>query len=453
MGKKNREEMATHEKKFIEGAVERGLKREKAEQIFSLMAQFADYGFNRSHSVAYAYLAFQTAYLKAHFPEHFYAAVLSNELDDTSKVFKYSTELRSQSIVLLPPDVNESGVGFTPLKGAIRYGLAAIKGVGQTSVHAIVEARKSGPFRGIYDFTERVAERAVNKRVLESLVCAGAFDSLRADSCTAHLWRAKCYAVMDTALEEGTRAKRNTSQGQEGLFGQFNKAESLNKTETLPDVTPWTNTHLLAMEKNAVGFYITGHPLENYRDVIAELKCLSINDVIQMETGAKVKVAGVVVGPQIKNTKKGARFCLFRLEDHVGGIKCCAWPETFTRYGKMLEADVAVLLSGRLEVSLDQNATLFIEEVAHLDDVMQKQARAVTIRLPYRDDPQSLLGEIFQHLDRHRGDCEVFVEMVLDDGLLVRARPHHALRVAGSPALEKSLVEYGCQVTWAQSYA
>src|SRR3712207_1604215 len=124
MGKKNREEMARHERKFIEGAIQRGLKKEKAEQIFSLMAQFADYGFNRSHSVAYAYLAFQTAYLKAHYPEHFYAAVLSNELDDTAKVFKYTTEMRSQAIKLLPPDVNESGVGFTPLKGAIRYGLA-----------------------------------------------------------------------------------------------------------------------------------------------------------------------------------------------------------------------------------------------------------------------------------------------------------------------------------------
>src|ERR687893_222366 len=139
--------MALHEQKFIEGAVARNIKREKAQQIFSLMAQFADYGFNRSHSVAYAYLAFQTAYLKAHYPEHFYAAVLSNEIQDTTKVFKYSNELRGQGIQLLPPDVNESGAGFTPLKGAIRYGLAAIKGVGHTSVEAILGAREAGPFR------------------------------------------------------------------------------------------------------------------------------------------------------------------------------------------------------------------------------------------------------------------------------------------------------------------
>src|SRR4026208_166804 len=152
MGKKKREEMAVHEEKFINGAVERGIKREKAEKIFSLMAQFSDYGFNRSHSVAYAYLAFQTAYLKAHYPEHFYAAVLSSEAQDAAKGVKYSKELRAQKIALLPPDVNESHSGFTPLSGAIRYGLTAIKGLGQSAVNAISEAREcGGPFRSFFD--------------------------------------------------------------------------------------------------------------------------------------------------------------------------------------------------------------------------------------------------------------------------------------------------------------
>jgi DNA polymerase-3 subunit alpha len=146
MGKKNREEMAQQEQKFIMGAVARGIKQDKAQQIFSLMRQFADYGFPKAHSVAYAYLAFQTAYLKAHYPEHFYAAVLSNEIEDTAKVFRYTKEMRGQGIELLPPDVNESDVGFTPLKGAIRYGLAAIKGIGFASVNAIIKARQSGRF-------------------------------------------------------------------------------------------------------------------------------------------------------------------------------------------------------------------------------------------------------------------------------------------------------------------
>src|SRR2546425_4084052 len=172
MGKKNREEMAQQEQKFIDGAVARGIKRDKAQQIFSLMKQFADYGFPKAHSVAYAYLAFQTGYLKAHYPEHFYAAVLSNEVDDTAKVFRYTNEMRSQDIALLPPDVNESETGFTALKGAIRYGLAAIKGIGFASVNAIMKARETGPFRSLFEFAERVEEGAINKRALEGLSCS-----------------------------------------------------------------------------------------------------------------------------------------------------------------------------------------------------------------------------------------------------------------------------------------
>src|SRR2546423_8246277 len=179
MGKKNREEMAQQEQKFIQGSVDRGIKRDKAQQIFSLMAQFADYGFPKAHSVAYAYLAFQTGYLKAHYGEHFYAAGLSNEIDDTAKVFRYTKEMQGQGIALLPPDVNESEAGFTPLKGAIRYGLAAIKGIGFASVSAIMKARETGAFRSLFEFAERVDEGSVNKRVLEGLVCSGAFDSLK----------------------------------------------------------------------------------------------------------------------------------------------------------------------------------------------------------------------------------------------------------------------------------
>src|SRR5256886_2391515 len=196
MGKKNREEMAQQEQKFIQGSVDRGIKRDRAQQIFSLMAQFADYGFPKAHSVAYAYLAFQTGYLKAHYPEHFYAAVLSNEIDDTAKVFRYTKEMQGQGIALLPPDVNESEAGFTPLKAAIRYGLAAIKGIGFASVSAIMKARETGPFRSLFEFAERVEEGAINKRVLEGLSCSGAFDSLKPDNCTSNEWRAWLFWVV-----------------------------------------------------------------------------------------------------------------------------------------------------------------------------------------------------------------------------------------------------------------
>src|SRR5260370_28646785 len=213
MGKKNREEMAQQEQKFILGAVARGIKRDKAQQIFSLMAQFADYGFVKTHSVAYAYLAFPTGYLKTHYPEHFYAAVLSNEIDDTGKVFRYTKEMRGQGIALLPPDVNDSDVGFTPLKGAIRYGLAAIKAIGFASVNAIMKARTAGPFRSIFDFSERVEEGAINNRVLEGLVCSGAFDSLKLEGAAVNQWRARVCGSDGCALPSSARASRANTWG------------------------------------------------------------------------------------------------------------------------------------------------------------------------------------------------------------------------------------------------
>jgi DNA polymerase-3 subunit alpha len=178
MGKKKKAEMDVHEEKFIDGAVERGIKKKTAKEIFDLMAKFADYGFNRSHSMAYALLAFQTAYLKAHYPAYFYAAVLSHEAQDSAKVYKYSTELKSMGLKLLPPDINESDEGFTPVEITVRYGLTAIKGMGSSSVAAIVEARKTGPFTSLFDFCGQLGAGAVNRRGLESLISAGAFDSV-----------------------------------------------------------------------------------------------------------------------------------------------------------------------------------------------------------------------------------------------------------------------------------
>jgi DNA polymerase-3 subunit alpha len=447
MGKKKREEMARHEQKFVSGAVERGIKKEKAEQIFSLMAQFADYGFNRSHSVAYAYLAFQTAYLKAHFAEHFYAAVLSNEIQDTAKVFKYSNELRGQGIKLLPPDVNESGGGFTPLEGAIRYGLAAIKGIGHSSVNAIIEARQGGLFHSFFDFTGRVAPGAINKRVLESLVCAGAFDSLNNNHATIHHWRARLHHSIDQALARGNRAQRNKMSGQNDLFGSAT-AGSEKPQEPLLEATPWTHTELLIAEKNAVGFYITGHPLENYAQVLFELKAIKTLYLNTCEGGSHVNIGGLVSSLQTKTTKKGQRFGLLRLEDEASGVKCVVWPETFRKFEKLLNNDAAIMVSGKLDLSDDGSLTIIAEEIISLDDILQRKSRAVILRIPSKEESGGLLEELFVLMDKHKGDCEVLLEFALEGQVLVRARPHNALRVQGSLELESALRQLGCQVEW-----
>jgi DNA polymerase-3 subunit alpha len=448
MGKKKREEMARHEQKFVSGAIARSIKKEKAEQIFSLMAQFADYGFNRSHSVAYAYLAFQTAYLKAHFPEHFYAAVLSNEIQDTAKVFKYSIELRGQKIKLLPPDVNESGGGFTPLEGAIRYGLAAIKGIGQSSVNAIVEARRNGLFRSFFDFTERIAPGAINKRVLESLVCAGAFDSFKSPDRLIHHWRSCLHQSIDQALARNNRSQRNRISGQNDLFGNAVDAGDEQLQEPLVEAAPWTHIELLTAEKNAVGFYITGHPLENYAEVLSELKACKTLELNGREGGSKVNVGGLVNALQVRTTKKGQRFALFRLEDEATGVKCVVWPEIFSRFEKVLQDDAVILVSGKLDTTDDGSVTIIAEEIANLDDVLQRKSRAVILRIPHSLESNVLLEELFVLMGKHRGDCEVLLEFALDGQVLVRARPHGALRVQGSLELESALRQRGCQVEW-----
>jgi len=451
MSKKKREEMAVHEKKFVEGAIQRGIKREKAEQIFSLMAQFADYGFNRSHSVAYAYLAFQTAYLKAHYPEHFYAAVLSNEMENTGKVFKYSNELRGQGIQLLPPDVNASLGGFTPAKGCIRYGLAAIKGVGQLSVDAILEARSARLFYSIYDFTERVNQRSVNKRVLESLVCAGAFDSLNKTRAEQHAFRARLFMTIDSALIRGTRTQQSESRGQSGLFGRADN--DVQVEDEFPEAKIWSHTELLNAEKGALGFYISGHPLDNFHEVLHELRCPNTMEVERLTAGSVVRLGGIVTELQIRTTKKGERFALLRLEDRSGGIKCIFWPEAYNKYKHLVAEESALLVIGKLDVPEGNSFTLIVDETVLLDEVLQKQARTVLIRLPARADIEPLLDHLFRVLNTQRGDCDVLFEMILSDGVLVRTKTNRNLRISGNLEIERSLLELGCQVEWSSSLA
>jgi DNA polymerase III subunit alpha len=442
MGKKKREEMAVHEQKFIEGAVERGLKREKAEKIFTLMAQFSDYGFNRSHSVAYAYLAFQTAYLKAHYPEHFYAAVLSSEAQDAAKVFKYSKELRAQRIQLLPPDVNESNAGFTPLKGAIRYGLAAIKGLGQSTVNAIIQAREAGRFRSFFEFSERVEQSALNRRAIEGLVSAGAFDSLDRNNATIDEWRGGLHGSVDVALSRAQRAKRERLQGQNGLFGALATEDFV---ERLPsNVKGWTRAELLAAEKAALGFYITGHPLDRYLDLLQSLKTAKSIELPSLNSGSRVTIGGIINDLQFKTTRKGDRFALLRLEDEAGGTKCVFWPDVYRRYSTLLQNEAPVAITGRLELSEDGPPSVIADQLQSLDSII-KGSEVMVVRLPISDDSETLFDSILHLLNTHPGTCDLAVELMVENAL-VRIKPNSQLRVERSSQLDTALKQLGCAV-------
>jgi DNA polymerase-3 subunit alpha len=443
MGKKKREEMARHQQKFVEGAVERGIKREKAEKIFSLMDKFSDYGFPRSHSVAYAYLAFQTAFLKAHYPEHFYAAVLSSEAQDAAKVFKYSKELRTQGIKLLPPDVNESYSGFTPLQGAIRYGLTAIKGLGQSIVNSIIEARESGPFKSFFEFTERLAHSGMNKRVLEGLVGAGAFDSLQTDSRELAEWRGALFNSIDAALGRAQRAKRERLQGQSGLFGGFEEEGYVEQPVT--NGPAWTRAQLLLAEKTALGFYVTAHPLGGYSEILQAAKALKSVELPGLTSGSRVTIGGIVSDFQPKTTKKGDRFALMRLEDEAGGTKCVLWPETYRKYSTIVRNELPVLVTGRLELSEDSPPSIIADVVQSLDDA-QKARELVVLQVPPAPDPEELFDNILHLLNTNAGGCDVVLETEIESDLIVRMKVSSTLRVARSHVFETRVREIGCEL-------
>lgn len=449
MGKKKRSEMAVHEQKFIDGAISNGIERDKAEEIYNLMAQFADYGFNRSHSVAYAYIAYQTAYLKAHYPAYFYSSVLSNEANDSAKIYKYSNELKKIGLNLLPPDVNESDANFTPLSDGVRFGLSAIKGIGSTSVEAIISARnEGGRFGSLFDFTSRLEQGTINRRGLESLVCAGAFDSLnRAGDSDSSLLRAKLFASVQPAISYAQRVWSDHLRGQSALFREIRDEDGSSFESKLQDVPAWSQKELSMHEKDAVGFYLSTHPLDSYLQVLKDLGIRKIADFAEVSPGDRIIISGMVSRFQAKYSKKGNRFCIFRLEDQTAGVKCLAWADTYNKFSDVLEDDALLVVEGKVESNEGQEITLILDNLRTLKAMVFQKISKLSVILPKKGLDEIFLEKLALLLSEKRGNCEVHIEMELEDGVKtnVLAEP---LRVKGSDILETQLREMGCSVKW-----
>lgn len=434
MGKKKKEEMAKHEAKFVNGATERGVAREKAEKIFSLMAQFADYGFNRSHSFAYAWLAYQTAYLKAHFPAHFYAAVLSNELQNTDKIARYISEMKVFGIDLLPPDVNTSKEGFTPVGRTVRFGLAAIKGIGAATVQAIIGARdEGGGFKSLFDLAERVDQRALNRRVFESLIKSGSGDSLSPA-------RAGLFALIDCALEHGAKAQRDRASGQVGLFSLAGAADQPEPAAPLlPEVDAWPRRQMLAYEKETLGFYASGHPLEDYAEALNGVANVDGGNIAEREHGTQVAMGGLVTDLAVRTTKKGDRFALFRLEDQFGSVKIVCWPEQYTKYKAHLQDGGALLIRGKLELSDEGAATIIVQDLQPLESARVLAARRIVLKIPEAALTADRL-EAFEELCAGLpGETPISFEVLTVGGTVVSVSPSQFLRVSGSIRLTESV--------------
>ncbi len=369
MGKKKAEEMAAQRERFIQGAKAKNFPQKKIEKIFDLMEQFAGYGFNKSHSAAYAYLAYVTAYLKAHYALEFLSALLTSEMGNTDKVVKYINECREMGIPVLPPDVNSSGRDFSPDGQGIRMGLCAIRSVGAAGADSIIEARQSGGrFESLYDLCERVDLTSVNRRVLENLVKGGALGSLGGN-------RAQLTAVIETAMESGQRAWKDRESGQVGLFGAA-PDEPAQAEHPLPSLPDWTMRQKLAGEKEVLGIFVTGHPLDEFSAKVEELSSHDTETLEGLERGAEVAICGILTGIQRKRNRDGKLWAAMRLEDRKGGVEAMAFSTQYDRLLTNLVEDQAVLVRGLVLPEENGPPKLSVQDIIPLQSRAREPADA-----------------------------------------------------------------------------
>jgi DNA polymerase-3 subunit alpha len=428
MGKKKKEEMAAQRAKFMAGCLANKVPEKKADRIFNLMEEFAGYGFNKSHSCAYALLAYQTAYLKVHYPVEFMAALLTSDAGNTDKTVKYINEARGMSISILPPDVNESDLYFTPVNEAIRFGLAAIKNVGENTAKAIRETRiAQGEFRSLYDFCERIEPRFLNKRVFESLIKSGAMDSLGP--------REGMLASVDEAVNALQRASRSRESGQHGLFGTAAAPAPI--LFELREAAPWSEEERLTSEYAMLGFYVSGHPLARYASRLEELQAVTLDQVEGQRNNKEITVAALIVGIRPMRTRKGARWGIFTLQDMTGVQEMLVFPETFTRLEAMLKPGVPLLLKARVQVE-EAGTRLSLQEARRLEDLAE---RAVPQEFRVRMDVQSINPDALDRLEtlfaNFPGSCAVVFELRSADGSV--ALLHAQQRVRSNPELVEAV--------------
>ncbi|MGA7684551.1 MAG: DNA polymerase III subunit alpha [Terriglobales bacterium] len=418
MGKKKPEEMAAQRERFVQGAVQRGYPQKKIEKIFDLMAQFAGYGFNKSHSAAYALLAYHTAYLKTHHPIEFMAALLTSITGDTDSVVKYINECREMGIAVEPPDINISDANFTPHEQAIRFGLAAVKNVGGNAIESIVAARKKlgRPFRSLYEFCEEVDLRLLNKRVLESLIKSGAMD------CFGR--RAQVMQALDKAIERAQKSQRDAESGQHGLFGVFADEQAEQANDALPNTPDWDEQARLAAEKEVLGFFITGHPLEKYKEKLADLNALSTEDIGAMKRSSakdeNITTAGLISGLRVAKSKRsGELWAQASLEDMHGKIELLVFPEAYRKLAEKVKLEVPVLVRGGVRIEEGANPKLTANDIIALDDATVPLPKALRIRILLESATDGTIDALHTLCNERKGEAKVLFDLERDGDFMV----------------------------------
>jgi DNA polymerase-3 subunit alpha len=426
ISKKKASVIAKEKERFLAGCVAKGLKKAEAEQIFDIIERFAGYGFNKSHSTRYAFIAYQTAYMKAHWPVEFMAALLTYEMGDTGKIVEYIGECREMGIEVMAPDINESDVDFTPSyketghgsKGVIRFGLAAVKGVGERAVEHIIEARKTiERFKSLFHFCESVDLRAVNRQVIEALIKAGAFDRLGGN-------RRQMMEGLDQAIEIGAGLQSDKASGQMSLFGQAAAEVAYAEDhKRLPDLSPWPELQMLAYEKEVLGFYVTSNPLSQHAEAINNYSTTNTAHLAQgngQGNGEKqVIVGGMVTKVRYNLTKTGrnagSKMAVFTLEDLQGQIEVVLFPDALSEFGSMLAEDSVVFVRGKADYRRER-ANLIASELIPLERAREKLAKGVRVKLNANAVTKETVLQIRAICQHHRGDRPFQIVIDTDKG-------------------------------------
>jgi DNA polymerase-3 subunit alpha len=446
MGKKIGEIMAQERERFVSRAKKKGVDQDKAERVFDHMETFGRYGFNKAHSAAYAMIAFQTAYLKAHFPVEFIAALLTSEMNSTEDVVKYIGECRNQEIDILPPDINQSELGFTVAGDKISFGLAAVKNVGQGAIESILEVREEGgAFKSLFDFSERVDHRKVNRRVIESLIKAGALDSTGAR-------RSQMMSVLDEAIELGQKIQKDRSNGQYTLFEAMAPESQGTIYPSFAEIEEWSESELLNYEKEALGFFITGHPLARYEPILNKFANANTLKLHDLSDGRVVRIGGIVRDYKLYHDRKGEIMAFVTLEDLSGLAEVILFASLYSSVSGFIEKDSAIMVEGR--VSRDENSSkILADTIVPIDKAEETWTASVHLNLDTTGLDKQRLHGLCKILKQHKGSCSAFVHLLVPqrtDTIIalpdsVRVKAGQDLTEAVNTFLGYSAVETVCQ--------
>ncbi|MDP2861465.1 MAG: DNA polymerase III subunit alpha [Desulfobacterales bacterium] len=403
MGKKIAEIMAAQRERFVSGAIANGVHKAEADKLFSLIDKFGGYGFNKSHSAAYALIAYQTAFLKAHYPVEFMASLLTSEMNSTDSVVKFIAECGSQGIPVLPPDINESEREFAVNGTKIRFGLVAVKNVGEGAIEAVIAARKEKKFSSLFDFCERVDLKKVNKRVIESLIKCGAFDSTGD-------YRSRMAASLDDSVEYGQRVQREKTSSQIGLFGAAKENETARDLPRMPEIEEWEEKELLAFEKEYLGFYITGHPLNKYEELLSKFTNADSLTIKDMKDGEIARFGGIIINSRIIQTRKGDTMAYVVTEDMHGSIETTIFPSVYSSVGELLAGERPVIVQGRIQKD-EKLLKVLAETLVPLEKAEEMWTAEIHFNIDATVSDRKTLLKLKEILMRHPGVTKGFIHL------------------------------------------